>query len=385
MSHRYDVIVVGVGTMGASACWQLARRGARVLGLEQFDIPHAFGSASGFSRMIRLAYFEHPDYVALLRRAYDLWDQIERDSGQKVLHITGGLYLGRPDSELVGGSLGAAQKYELPHEMLDRAQLASRYAMFHLPDDFVGFFEKKAGFVIADRAVAVFADQALRHGAELRGREAVTGWRATSAGVQVQTQHASYEAKHAIFCGGAWSDRLVRDLGVKLIVTRQVLGWVWPRRPELFALGRFPVFAIDPALRGEFVGVYYGFPMMPDITGGPGFKIALHYPGAPTDPDSVERGALDGDVETFAPALRQYLPDADGPLLSLRTCLYTNSPDSHFIIDRHPAHANVTLACGFSGHGFKFASAIGEALADLAMHGRTELPIGFLSLKRFAR
>jgi sarcosine oxidase len=382
-SGAYDVIVVGLGSMGSAACHHLAGRGARVLGLERFDIPHALGSHHGASRMIRLAYFEHPDYVALLLRAYELWDLLERESGQRILHVTGGLYLGRPDSELISGSMRAARAHGLAHEVLDRAQIAARFPQFDLPADTIGFHEARAGFLLPELAVATHAGQAMRRGAELHGCEPVTSWDAAGDRVTVRTGRGVYHARHLVFAGGAWSGRLVRDLGVELKVTRQTLGWFWPRAPESFALGRLPVWAVDPAHGGPYRGIYYGFPMMPDA---PGVKIALHWPTAEAvDPDTVDRRPLAGDEGPLREAVRRCLPAADGPLLSLRVCLYTSSPDGDFIIDRHPRHERVTVACGFSGHGFKFASVIGEVLADLATTGRSAQPIGFLGLERFRR
>lgn len=381
MAHAtFDVIVVGAGTMGAATCYELARRGVRVLGLERFDIPHSRGAHHGFSRLIRLAYFEHPDYVTLLARAYDNWERLERDTGEPTVFLTGGLYLGREDSELVAGSLRAARAYDLPHEMLDHAAVRQRFGQFHVPADMVGFFEMKAGFVSPARAMRGYVDQALRHGAELHGHEPVIDWDAKPSRVTVRTHRGTYEAGHVVFCGGAWTDQLVRDLGVPLTVTRQVLGWVWPRQPDAFALGRFPVWALDANPAGAFRGIHYGFPM---VKQEPGLKIALHYPAETTDPDAVRRDVQPGDEATFRPMLASLLPEGDGPLLAVRTCLYTNSPDGHFIIDRHPAYGNVTVACGFSGHGFKFASVVGEVLADLAADGATTLPIGFLGLDRF--
>ncbi|MBV9848182.1 MAG: N-methyl-L-tryptophan oxidase [Armatimonadetes bacterium] len=377
MSNSYDVIVVGVGAMGAAACRHLARRGVRVLGLEQFGIPHALGSSHGSSRLFRMAYFEHPDYVPLLQRAYALWRELEAESGQTLLPLTGGLYIGPPGSELVSGSLASARRHALPHEALDRAQLAARFPQFHLPDGYEAIYERQAGFVRPELAVAVMAERALRDGAELHGHEPVIAWQEDGNGVTAETAQAVYKAERLVFCGGAWSGRLVRDLGVALTVTRQVMAWVWPRRPDLFAPDRFPTWAIA----NEDGTLHYGVPLLPDV---PGVKIAHHGRGVPTDPDAVAHQALPGDEEDFRPALRRFLPDADGPTLSLRVCLYTNSPDGHFIIDHHPRHPRVTLACGFSGHGFKFAPVIGEALADLAQQGTTTLPIGFLRLGRFA-
>lgn len=376
--ESFDVIVVGVGAMGASACWELARRGVRVLGIEQFDIPNTRGSSHGFSRMIRMAYYEHPDYVPLLKRAYERWEMLEAASRQKILHVVGGLYMGRPDSEVIAGSLQAARQHGLPHEQLDRAAIQSRYPQFTLPADYVGLFEPQAGFLLPELAIASFVNQALLLGAEIHGNERVRDWRIESSGVIVQTTRGEYHADRIIFSGGAWSAKLLRDLDVTLTVTRQVLGWVWPKQPELFQFGALPVWAIDRPAES----IWYGFPMMPD---SPGFKIALHARGEACDPDRVNREIASADEETFRPCLREHVPSADGPVLSIRTCLYTNSPDSHFIIDRLPNQPRVTIACGFSGHGFKFAPVVGEILADLAMQGKTQLPAQFLELSRFSR
>lgn len=376
MSGKYDVIVVGVGAMGAAACYHLARAGVRVLGLEQFDIPHAKGSSHGYSRMIRLAYYEHRDYVPLLRRAYELWAELELSSGQKLLHLTGGIYMGRPDGGVVSGALSAARQHGLAHELLDHAQLAARFGQLSVPSDHVGVWEPQAGFLLPERAIAAHAEGALRAGAELHGHEAVTQWDSDSAGITVRTSRGEYRADRLIFCGGAWSGRLVQELGVQLLVTRQVLGWIWPKRPEQFALGKLPVWAVEQ----PDGGLAYGFPMMPD---NPGLKIALHARGKPTEADTLVRDILPGDEDEVRGVAQRYVPDADGPLLALRICMYTNSPDSHFIIDRHPRHQRVIVACGFSGHGFKFSSVIGEVLSDLAQTGKTQLPIEFLRLNRF--
>jgi sarcosine oxidase len=372
---QFDVIVVGVGAMGSSACWHLAQAGLRVLGLERFDIPHALGSSHGQSRMIRLAYYEHADYVPLLRRAYELWDALEAETGQKILSRTGGLYMSPPGGEIVRNSTAAARLHGLEHEVLDRAELARRFDLFQVPDDWSALYEPEAGFLVPELAVRAFADAANARGAELHTGEQVLAWTTDAHGATVHTDRQTYHADRLIFCCGAWTGKIVADLGAPLHVTRQVMGWVRPKDPGRFELGNFPVWAIEKS-DGT---VYYGFP----LHDGPGLKVAHHGPDRPTDPDTVERAELPGDDETFRPALRDYLPLADGPLLDLRVCLYTNSPDHHFIVDRHPHLPRVTLACGFSGHGFKFASVIGEILAQLAVSGRSTLPVEFLSLRRF--
>ena len=379
MPATFDVIVVGLGAMGSSAAFHLASRGQRVLGLERYAIPHAHGSSHGFSRVIRLAYFEHPDYVPLLQRSYENWFDLEKQSNQKILYQTGGLYMGAPDAEAISGSLRAMKQFNIPHQELTRAETMRRHPMFRIPEDYVGLWEEATGFLIPERAVSCHCELAMRKGAELHGHEPVTSWQATSSGVRVTTNRATYEAARVVFCGGAWASQIVGDMGVSIYATRQTLLWVWPKKPELFTLEKFPVFMLET---GPGQGQHYGFPMMPD---NPGFKIAQHVVMQRTDPDRVQRDPQPGDEETVRPVLRDMIPDADGPLLAIRTCLYENSPDSHFIIDNHPKHPNVTLACGFSGHGFKFASVVGEAVADLSMQGKSKLPIGFLSLSRFGR
>jgi sarcosine oxidase len=380
MDERFDVVVVGVGGMGSAACYHLARRGVRVLGLEQFDVPHARGSSHGFSRMIRTAYYEHADYVPLLKRSFELWKRLEEEtlSPAKILHLTGGLYLGRRDGEIVAGSLRSCERHGLSYELFSRSELLGHYPQFHVPDDYVALFEYNAGFVVPELAVSAHAHLAMRHGAEIHGHEPVLSWESSGAGATVTTAKETYSCDQIVFCGGAWTDKLVRDLGFELRVTRQVMAWVQPNRRDYFLLGVLPVWAVDPGPEGGG-GLYYGFPLLPD---NPGLKLAYHKPGEAADPDRLDREPRAEDEQTVRPALRSFLPDADGPIVALRTCMYTNSPDHHFVVARHPTAERVTVACGFSGHGFKFCPVIGEALADLAVKGVSELPIGFLSPAR---
>lgn len=378
MGRGYDVIVAGLGAMGSATAYELASRGFHVLGLEQFDIPHALGSSHGSSRMIRLAYYEHPNYVPLLRRAYERWNELEHLANQKVIHITGGVYMGPPTSEVVNQSLDAAKVHGISHEVLSRADLARIFPQFTVPGDYRCMFDHAAGFILPERAITAYCELAMRSGAELHGREAVLEWKSTAGGVEVRTSRETYLADNLIFCGGAWTGQLIRDLNVPLVVSRQVMAWFWPRGFERFELGKMPVWAIDPP-GGSFL---YGFPIHPD--GSAGMKVAFHAQGPATNPDTDPRLATESDEQALRASLREFLPDADGQLLSMRVCLYTNSPDHSFIIDRHPQYSNIVVACGFSGHGFKFASVMGQAIADLAMVGRSELPIKFLGLNRFA-
>lgn len=382
--RTFDTIVLGVGSMGSSACFHLARRGVSVLGLEQFGIPHSLGSHHGDTRMIRLCYYEHSDYVPLLHRAYELWQELENHSGQRLLHMTGGIYMGPPTSEFVTGTVSAAKQHGLEHELVSRDDIRKRFPQFRVPEDFVGVWEPNAGFLLPEKVVAAHAILAMRHGAELHGHEPAIDWKSDANGVTVHTARGTYSARHLIICGGAWSPQLKLNVAAPMIVTRQVVGWVQPRKPELFTFGVLPVWAIDHSDGTQ----HYGFPMLEGEAFGsarPGFKIAHHWHGPATDPDTINRLPVAEDEDDFRPTLRTMIPDADGPLLSMAICMYTCSQDSHFIIGPHPdaPPGRVTIACGFSGHGFKFSSVVGEVLADLALDGKTRHPIGFLGEARF--
>ena len=362
--------------MGSMACHHLAQRGLKVLGLEQFDIPNTLGSSSGGSRMVRQLYHEHPDYVAILLRAYELWMDLERESGQKLMHIIGGLYMGEPGYDSIAGAIQTAEQNHLAHEVLDHAQIAQRFPQFQLPSHYVGLFEPTAGWVAPEKSVAAACHCAMIRGAELHGHEPVLKWTHRSDGVEVETPVATYHADQIVFCGGAWMNELVHDLGIELWVSRQVAGWVWPKRPEHFLPGRLPVWSLR---RGDGTRLY-GFPMNVEV---PGLKVANHDRSVRAELRTLNREKLPGDESTFRSALAALLPDADGPLLSLQICMYTNSPDLNGIIGRHPRHPRVVVACGFSGHGFKLAPVVGSMLADFVVSDRTDLPCEFLSPVRF--
>jgi sarcosine oxidase len=375
-SRSFDVAVIGVGAMGSAACYHLARRGAAVLGLDRFSIPSAMGSSHGDSRIIRLCYFEHPDYTPLLQRAYELWRDLESESGEHLMATIGGVFVGPRDGACLAGTIRAARSHGLPHEVIAPGELGGRFPQIQVPADHMAVFEPQAGALLPERAIGVHAEMALRYGAELHGHEPVREIAPAGEELILQTDVATYRAGHVVVCAGAWSQRLLGELGVELPVTRQVVGWFWPRRPELFRPPRLGVWAIDQ----PDGGLLYGFPCLP---GRPGLKLGLHVPGDRVDPDSTDRMTRPEEQEELRALIRRNLPEADGPLLSLAACLYTNSPDGHFIIDAHPARRGVSLACGFSGHGFKFAPVVGEILADLALSGTTAHPIDFLRLARF--
>jgi sarcosine oxidase len=375
---QFDTIVAGVGAMGSAASYQLARRGVKVLGIERFDIPHELGSSGGDTRMIRLSYYEHPDYVPLLRRAYSAWDELGALIGERILERTGALYIGREDGELISGSRRAALEYSIDHQMLSREQ-RERYTAFDIPVNFAAMFEPDGGFVRSSLAITTMAEQALLAGATLHTRETIVSWHADAHGVEVQTDRGAYRADQLVLTCGAWTGQLATALRVPLRVTRQALLWLWPQHPEQFRIGTFPCWAIEDDVPG-FTGMYYGFPMM---NGQLGLKIALHAPGVVVSPDLIDRSPAPDDLTSIAPLLDKFLPSARGPVTRQKICMYTNSPDGHFIVDRLPGHDNVVIAAGFSGHGFKFAPVIGEALADLVQFGRSDLPIGFLGVDRF--
>jgi sarcosine oxidase len=371
----HDVIVIGLGVMGLATTAELARRGARVLGIEQFGIPHARGSSHGVARVFRTAYFEHADYVPLLKRAHTLWRSMGEEVGGPLLLETGVLYGGPADSALITGSLASARQHGLAVEALPAEELARRFPQFALDQEMVALFEPAAGMLLAEASLNAFAGIALRHGAELRAFEPVMSWSADGDGVRLTTEVGEYSAARLVFCGGAWSGKLLAELGLPLRVTRQVSAWIWPRESEAFALDRFPTWAIESA-QGAF---YYGFPLHGSATG---MKVAGHDPGPEFDPDSPHRPVDPDDAAGAMAFLSQHIPAAAGQVVNLQACMYTMTPDSHFIIDGHPAHANVHLAAGFSGHGFKFAPVIGEVLADLSLEGATRHPVSFLSLAR---
>lgn len=373
---RFDCIVVGVGGMGSAALYQLARRGRRVLGLERFDIPHDLGSSHGITRIIRLAYYEDPSYVPLLRRAYELWRDLERAAGERLLHLTGSIDAGPPGSAVFEGSLRSCLEHGLPHEVLTSAELHRRFPGYRLPADTLALLQPEGGFLLPERCIVahVLAAQAL--GAEVHGREQVLEWEPRGDGVRVRTDRGSYEAGRLVLTAGPWAATLVPRLAGLAVPERQVLAWFQPHRPDLFLPERFPVFNLLVA-----EGRFYGFP----IFAVPGFKIGrYHHLGERVDPDQVDRACHPRDEEPLRACTQRYFPDASGPTMGLKVCFFTNSPDEHFIIDLHPGYPQVVLAAGFSGHGFKFCSVVGEILADLSDQQRTRHDIRLFRLARFA-
>jgi len=379
---HYDAIVLGVGSMGSATCYYLARQGWRVLGLEQFDIPHELGSHAGQSRIIRKAYFEHPDYVPLLERAYHNWQALEAETGARLYHKTGLLYFGQPGHALIKGLRESATRYHIRVDDLTAQQQAARFAQFTLPGGYDRLIEPDAGFVTPERAVLLYTQRALQLGATIRTHEKILSHTTSGNRVIVKTEGATYQASKLIITAGPWVGKMLPQLSRHLSVTRQVVGWVKPKDWKKFNAANFPCWTIADH---EKPGIFYGFPLLPtEQFGGPiGLKLAHHLHGAATDPDSVNRTVTRADEAALIEVLEKFIPGAYASTLALKTCLYTNTPDENFILDFAPGQPNVVIACGFSGHGFKFASVVGEIMADLTMKGTTQQPIGFLNAKRF--
>jgi sarcosine oxidase len=364
----YDAIVIGCGGMGSAALFELARRGRRVLGLEQFPAVHERGSSHGHTRVIRTAYYEHSDYVPILRRTWERWYELEQLAGKPLLVETGCLSIGPADGELVAGVRAAARRHGLALEARDPAP-------FRVPDGFDSVYEAKAGYLMVEECVRAHLERAVALGAELRTEEPVREWSADGDAVVVRTDRDTYRGAKLVVTAGAWATRLLADLGVPLTVMRQTMLWFEPKEPERFRRDRFPVFLYESPR-----GAFYGMPMID----ARGVKVARHY-GAPElpSPDGVDWTTSDADEAPVREFLSESVGAAIGRCTTRQACQYTLTPDRHFVIDRHPANANVAVAAGFSGHGFKFAPVVGEILADLTESGTTRWPIGFLRATRF--
>ena len=376
----YDVIVAGLGGMGSAAAYRLATRGKHVLGLERHTPAHALGSSHGQSRIIRQAYFEDPAYVPLLLRAYALWEELERETGEELMTLCGGLMIGPENGDLVSGSVKSAEEHGLPYEMLDAGQIRRRFPPLEPAPETVALYERRAGFVRPEASVKAHLDRAADLGADLRFEEPVLRWEASGESVRVETAKGVYEAEKLVVAPGAWAPQLLAELGLPLQVERQVLYWFEPAGgTDAFLPDRFPIWIWEP----DDGNMFYGFPT---IDGDRGIKVAFFRAGGvPCTPETIDRGVHQKEVDFIRGYLAEYVPTLAGKFLDARACMYTNTPDEHFVISEHPDHARVVVACGFSGHGYKFCSVVGEILADLATEGETRHPIELFSPKRLAR
>jgi len=374
----YDVIVLGVGGMGSATVYELARRGRRVLGIEQFNLGHDLGSSHGVNRIIRLAYAESPAYVPLLRRAYQLWRDLEFRAREQMLIITGGVDVGPPDGVIVPGSLRSCEEHCIPHELLNATEMNRRFPGFRLTDPLVAVYQGDAGFVLSERAILAHVALAQELGAEVHACERVTGWSAEGGGVVVQTDRDSYRADRLVITAGAWVGEAVPELASLAIPERQVLIWTQPLRPELFATGTFPIFNFEAE-----EGRLYGFP----VYGVPGFKFGnFHHRYEQGSPGTLARTCDIEDERLLRIGIARYFTDANGPTMAMKACIFTNVPDEHFVMDLHPAYPQVSIASPCSGHGYKFAPVVGEIMADFALEGGcTKWDLSLFRLNRFGR
>jgi sarcosine oxidase len=378
MPHErsFDAIILGVGAMGSATAFELARRGRRVLALEQFVPGHDRGSSHGLTRVIRKAYYEHPDYVPLLHRAYERWYDLEQRCGQHLLTECGVLSIGPPQGELVAGVRRAAVEHHLPIENLNANELRRRFPVFRFDDDNEAVLEPAGGFLAVEECVRAYAEQARRLGADVRSDEPAREWHVETDGVHVRTPRGEYVADRLIITAGAWAGQVLAGLGLPLTVLRKPLLWFGTSDDRLFRRDRFPIYLAETP-----GGFYYGFP----VIDANGHKTARHDGGeVVVDPAHVNRTLTPDDEADVRSFLRAHLASLDGSLRACRICLYTVTPDHHFVIDRHPEFPQVAIAAGFSGHGFKFASVVGEILADLAEKGQTDWPIAMFRAGRLS-
>ncbi len=383
-SNGYDVIVVGLGAMGSATAYQLASRGARVLGIEAFTPAHELGSSGGLTRIIRLAYFEHPSYVPLLKAAWAQWPQLEAESDEDLMRVTGGLYIGRRGGAVLEGSLLSAQTHGLAHELIDADESRSRFPVLELDDDMQTLHEPLAGLLFPHRCIGAHLRLAEQRGAELHFEERVSGWSTDEygSGVTVTTDRGTYTAAKVVVAAGAWLGKLVPEVAADLRVERNPLFWLRPvAQPELFAPDRLPVWIME--LDDEYA--FYGFPTLSasQASAEQGAKVARHHGGRPVDPDTIDREANADDEQVVRGFMKNYMPLANGEKLDSRVCMYTNTPDFNFMLDFHPRDDRVIVASPCSGHGFKFSNVIGQICADLALTGRTDFDIDFLRIDRF--
>ncbi len=377
MTKNYDVIIAGLGAMGSAAACHLAKRGQRVLGLDRFEPPHHFGSSHGSTRIIREAYFEHPSYVPLVQRAYELWGALEKESGRQLLLQTGGLMLGEASGILVRGAQRSAEKHHLLYKVLSTAEVHRQFPAFRPTDNMVAVWEPRAGILFPELAIKTHLEVAARQGADLRFNTQVREWVPKNGEVLVKTGSDTYQAKQLLLTLGAWTTSLVPDLNLPLTVERQVLFWFEPlSHADLFQPQRCPIYICEHEPRRFF----YGFP---DV--GEGVKVGVHHEGVGSSPDLLAREVKPQEIEAARAILRGLLPDAAGKLRSGVVCMYTNTPDEHFLFDHHPSYPQVLIASPCSGHGFKFSPVIGELAATLFCGGKPPFDLSLFKLARFAR
>jgi sarcosine oxidase len=376
MAFDYEIIIVGLGAMGSAAAYHLAKGGLRVLGLDRYHPPHNFGSSHGLTRIIREAYFEDPLYVPLVQRAYELWVDLEKESGQHLLLKTGGLMIGPRDGALVSGASRSAQEHKLAHEILSSTDLTAKFPLFNVQDNPTAIWEPRAGILFPERAIKTHLDLAAKLGAELRFNEPVRKWEPLGKCVRIFTDSDSYTANHLVLSPGAWMNSLLPAARLPLSVERQALYWFKPvSHLDMFQPDRLPIF-IRQYAPDKF---FYGFPDL-----GDGVKVAFHHQGGRVDPDTMSQEVEPNEIEEMRRVLSEYLPAANGELRSTAVCMYTNTPDEHFILDHHPEYPQVIVASPCSGHGFKFSPAIGQIIAATINGDQPSFNLDLFRIDRFS-
>ena len=375
--RKFDAIVIGIGGMGSAALFELSRSGKNTLGIEQFELAHDQGSSHGSTRIIRLAYYEHPAYVPLVKRAYQLWQNLENLSGEQLLHVTGSIHIGYEDSNIFIGSKESCELHHLRHEIINGLEISKRFPAFRLPNDILSVYQPDGGFLRPEKCIETLAGLASNYGAEIHYREQFLDWNSTAeGGVRVRTNLGEYEASNLIFTAGAWTGKILPGLSENLNPERQVMGWFDTQKSQLFSPELLPVWTM---LVPE--GRFYGFPEF-EL---PGFKIGLyHHLHETVDPDELDRSLLtEADEEALRNCISEYFPGANNEMTQGKVCMFTNTPDENFILDRLPKFPQVVVAAGFSGHGFKFCSVIGEIVASIVNDTEIDLDIDMFQISRF--
>lgn len=373
MPH-YDAIVLGTGGVGSAALYHFARQGLRVVGLDRFPTAHQFGSSHGQTRLIRQAYFEHPDYVPLLKRAYTLWEDLSAESGQQLYQEVGVLQVGPSDGRILPGVLASAKQHGLDVDELTAQEVSSRFPGFVIPESLSAVFERRAGFLFVEDCIKAHTALALRAGAVLQTGETVRRWSATPDHVEVETDRDTYTGAHLVITAGSWVTDFLGSLGIPFEVVRKSLYWFETHSPAYRADHGAPGFIIESS-----TGNFYGFPQIDEL----GVKSAEHSGGVPVaDPLAFDRSELNSETDRLVEFLGQFLPQVSARQTKFDVCLYTLSPDRNFVVDRHPDYPHISFAAGLSGHGFKFASVLGEVLTQLSLGKALSAPIEFLSSNR---
>ena len=382
----YDVIVVGLGAMGSAALYQLSGKGKKVLGIDQFEPPHQFGSTHGGSRIIRQAYYEGEEYIPILKASYDLWRKIENDSQSRFFEIIGGLMIGNRHNSIVDKSEISAKAYDIPYEIFDGGELKKRYPMFSPDGDTWALLDKLAGYVEPERGIKNQLELATKNNAKINLNELVEFWDAENyqQGIRVKTNKGDYITEKLIVTTGPWAKGMMQELGIILKPERLVQFWMNPvKNKTSFLPENFPIFLWNVEKNLDI----YGFPAKDGIENG--CKVAF-YPHEDhpirqfCTPYNIDRKVHQEDVELIKSYFEKYVPDLNGECLKTSVCMHTESPDLHPIIDFHPDYPQVCIANGFSGHGFKFSNIAGQILAELVYEGKSTFDISLFKADRFS-